>query len=134
MQGPIRSTESIINLMNNAPFLTMLLIFTFLVIWFTLRMRLRLLRFVETSIVSIINKEVGKKINITNKKINCINEEIQSLKEDKEDLKTEIYAILNKNKEEILERAKQHSVNNTEASLFHIKKLNDNFEKYGDKL
>lgn len=130
VHGPIRSTESIINLMNNAPFLTMLLIFTFLVIWFTLRMRLRLLRFVETSIVSIINKELGKKINIVNKEIHSINEEIQSLKEDKESLKTEIYVILNKNKEEILERAKQHSINNTEASIQYIKELNSNLEEY----
>ncbi len=128
------NTEQIIGLINNAPFLTILIIFTFLVICFTLRMRLRVIRFVETSIVSIINKELGKKINIVNKEIHCMNEEIQSLKEFKESLKREMYAILNKNKEEILERAKQHSTNNTEASLFHIKKLNDNFEKYGDKL
>ena len=77
-----KNTEQIISLINNAPFLTILIIFTFLVIWFTLRMRLRVIRFVETSIVSIINKELGKKINIVNKEINCMNEEIQSLKAD----------------------------------------------------
>lgn len=124
------NTEQIISLVNNAPFLTILIIFTFLVIWFTLRMRLRVIRFVETSIVSIINKELGKKINIVNKEIHCINEEIRSLKEDKESLKTEIYSILNKNKEEILERAKQHSTNNTEASIQYIKELNSNLEEY----
>lgn len=112
MQESIKSTESIISLMNNAPFLTVLFIFTFLVIWFTLRMRLRLLKFVEISIVSIINKELGKKINVVNR----------DYKEFQEQVKNEFARI------------RRHEHSNSKAQLDALNKLNSNFDKYGDKL